>query len=589
MRSPEDPDPRRSTNGPGPGDYDRRPWLVHYAPDLGAHLTLGAANALQMFEATVADRPNDNALEYLGQTMTWREVDEAADAVAGLLVARGFAPGDRLAMLLQNDPAFVICLVAAWRAGGSAALISPMVTADELRQRLHDHMPTALVALDDLYLDVVSPLLADGTCSVRVVITTSPLDGPSGPVDEPRLFTEAARRSVADAVDLRTLISNGQARQGFAPRPIGPRDIAVVMATSGTTGPPKGACLTHANVVFSAHVYRRWCALGAEPILGASPLFHVTGLIGAAALSMLTGSPLVLTHRFRADVVLDAIRRTRPRFMVAVITAYIALANEPDLLPTDLDSLELRLSGGAPIDPAICSRLQDRLGGYIHNVYGLTETSSPSHMVPIGAQAPVDSETGVLSVGVPVFDTIVRVVGDDGVDLPPGQIGELVVSGPQVIVGYWRNPRADAEAFVGGELRTGDIGFMDADGWFYVIDRKSEIINASGFKVWPNEVERVLRTHPAVVDAAVVGIPDDYRGESVKAFVVVAEMEASEMEASEKDVAEEDSAEMVAPTEQELIDYCRDHLAAFKYPREIELVGELPRTATGKLLRRKLR
>ncbi|QTI70284.1 AMP-binding protein [Gordonia polyisoprenivorans] len=584
MRTPDDLDPRRSTSGPGPGDYDRRPWLVHYAPDLGAHLTPGAANALQMFEATVADRPDGNALDYLGQTMTWREVDEAADAVAGLLVARGFAPGDRLAMLLQNDPAFIICLVAAWRAGGIAALISPMVTADELRQRLRDHTPTALVALDDLYLDVVSPLLADGTSSVRVVITTSPLDGPSGPVDEPRLFAEVTRRTVADAVDLRTLIANGRARQGIAPRPIGPRDIAVVMATSGTTGPPKGACLTHANVVFSAHVYRRWCALGAEPILAASPLFHVTGLIGAAALSMLTGSPLVLTHRFRADVVLDAIRRTRPRFMVAVITAYIALADEPSLLPGDLDSLELRLSGGAPIDPAIASRLQDRLGGYIHNVYGLTETSSPSHMVPIGAQAPFDSETGVLSVGVPVFDTVVRVVGDDGADLPPGQIGELVVSGPQVIGGYWRNPRADAEAFAGGELRTGDIGFMDTDGWFYVIDRKSEIINASGFKVWPNEVERVLRTHPAVLDAAVVGIPDDYRGESVKAFVVVAELEASE-----KDVAEEDSAEMVAPTEQELIDYCRDHLAAFKYPREIELVGELPRTATGKLLRRKLR
>ncbi|MGC5248386.1 AMP-binding protein [Gordonia sp. DT219] len=576
MRTPDDLDPDPPNRDAEPGDYDRRPWLAHYRPGLGAHLRVGAATALQMFDATVATRPDAIALDYFGQTMTWREVGAAADAVAGLLVARGFARGDRCALMLQNNPAFIICLVATWRAGGIAALISPMVTADELRQRLHDHTPTAIVVLDDLYTGIVAPLLADGTRSVRVVLTISPLDGPQGVVDEPRLFADAGRTAAGrhrpvDTIDLHTLLRSATPATGFdtVARSVGPADTAVLMATSGTTGPPKGACLSHSNLVFNAHVYRRWCALEREPILAVSPFFHVTGLVGAVALSMLTGAPLVLTHRFRADVVLDAIRRARPFFMVAVITAYIALADEPSLTATDLESLRVRLSGGAPIDPATAERLEARLGGYIHNVYGLTETSSPTHMVPIGTPAPVDPETGVLSVGLPVFDSVARVVDDDGTQLPAGQIGELVVSGPQVIGGYWRNPRADAEAFLGGELLTGDIGFMDADGWFYVIDRKSELINASGYKVWPNEVERVLRAHPDVVDAAVVGIPDEYRGESVKAFVVLRQPDGA--------------------TEYDLIEYCRERLAAYKYPREIELVGELPHTATGKLLRRRLR
>ncbi|MEP9391776.1 AMP-binding protein [Gordonia sp. VNQ95] len=549
--------------------YDRRPWLAHYAPGLGAHLRIGVATALDMFDATVAAHPDDIAIAYFDRVLTWSELDHAAGAVAALLIARGFAPGDRMALILQNDPAFVIGLIAAWRAGGVAATLSPMSTADELAARLGEYTPTALLALDDIYEDRLRNLLGDGNSGIRVVLTASPISGVSSP--DARLFSDAdfGRRAPADTIDLDALIA-GWPTDGTVPaRPVGPLDTAVLMATSGTTGPPKGARLTHANLVFSAHVYRDWTGATRDPVLGASPVFHVTGLIGGVMLATLLGATLVLTHRFHPEVMADAIRRHRPGFMVAVITAYIALADESSITATELEPLRLRLSGGAPIDPETAQRIADRLGGYIHNVYGLTETTSPTHMVPLGRDAPVDPETGVLSVGVPVFDTSVRVVDESGADLPAGEIGELVVAGPQVVDGYWQNPRASADTFVGGELRTGDLGFMDADGWFYIIDRKSELINASGYKVWPTEVERIVRTHPAVVDVAVVGIPDEYRGESVKAFVVLAEPDSV--------------------SEAGLIDYCRDRLAAFKYPREIEIVGELPRSATGKLLRRKLR
>lgn len=551
----------------GLGLYDARPWLAHYPPGRAAHVHIDHGTPLSMLAATVSARPDDTALAYFGSTMTWSELDRATDTVAALLISRDFRPGDRMAIILQNNPAFVIALIAAWKAGGIAAVISPVSTSDELVARLRDYEPTALIALDDVYVDKLRGPLLREDLGVRVVLTASALDGVDKP--DPRLFAGVRRCGVADTISVRAIVEQVDFSTP-ARRPNGPRDTAVLLATSGTTGPPKGARLTHANLTFSAQTYYEWTAMsGAAPILAASPLFHVTGLIGGAMLSILSGAPLVLTHRFHPEVIADAIRYWKPGFTVAVITAFIALADESSITPEEMRCLRYCLSGGAPIDPDVAERLSERLGGRIQNVYGLTESTSPTHMIPPNVVAPVDEETGVMSVGLPVFDTVVRVVDDAGRDVPVGEIGQFVVTGPQVCDGYWRNPEATAEVFVGAELRTGDVGFMDRDGWFYVIDRQSEIINASGYKVWPTEVERVLCGHPAVIDAAVVGIPDDYRGESVKAFVVLTAPDAV--------------------TESALIDYARERLAAFKYPREIDLVGELPRTATGKLMRRELR
>src|SRR5690242_5153871 len=226
-------------------------------------------------------------------------------------------------------------------------------------------------------------------------------------------------------------------------------------------------------------------------------------------------------------------------------------------------------SGGAPIPPSTVKAFQAQFGQYIHNIYGLTETTSPSHGVPAGAIAPIDETSGALSVGVPVYNTVVRIVGDDGQDLPPGEIGEIVTSGPMVVPGYWNKPEETAHALPGGALHTGDVGYMDEAGWFYLVDRKKDQINAGGYKVWPREVEDVLYQHEAVREAAVVGVPDEYRGETVKAYVSLR------------------PGQQV--TAEELIAFCRQQMAAYKYPRQIEFLDELPKTVSGKLLRRELR
>jgi len=268
--------------------------------------------------------------------------------------------------------------------------------------------------------------------------------------------------------------------------------------------------------------------------------------------------------------VLDAFREYRPSYTVGPATAFMALLARPDAHPDDFASFQVISSGGAPLPPAVVESFRARSGGrYLANGYGLTECSAPCASVPPGAEAPVDPRSGTLAVGVPWPGNMVRILDDAGAEVPFGAPGEIAVSGSMVVPGYWNLPEESAAALPGGELLTGDIGFMDEDGWLYVVDRKKDMINASGFKVWPREVEDVLYTHPAVREAAVVGVPDPYRGESVKAYVSLRPGTAAE------------PAELVA--------YCREHLAAYKYPREVEVLGELPKTASGKILRRELR
>jgi long-chain acyl-CoA synthetase len=327
---------------------------------------------------------------------------------------------------------------------------------------------------------------------------------------------------------------------------------------------------THGNVVFNAQAYRDWMQLDEhDVVLAVAPLFHITGLIAHVAVCLLVPMPMVLGYRFDAATVLDLIERYRTTFTVGSITVFIALMNDPSAAGRDLSSLTKVYSGGAPIAPPVVEAFEREVGAYIHNIYGLTETTSPSHAVPFGGRAPVDPTSGALSVGVPIFNTVVRVVDDDGKEVAVGEIGEFVTSGPQVVPGYWGKPEETAHALPGGELHTGDVGFMDSDGWFYVVDRKKDMINAAGYKVWPREVEDVLYEHPAVREAAVVGVPDDYRGETVKAFVSLR------------------PGQDVAP--EELIAFCKERMAAYKYPRFVDIVGELPKTVTGKILRRELR
>ncbi len=520
--------------------YDERPWLARYAEGQPADIEPAHASALAMFQATARRSPDTVALHYLDAALTHRELDELSGAFAAALVERGVARGDRVALYLQNVPEFVIAVLAAWKAGAIAVAVNPMLKERELRTLLDDCAPVALVTLESLWREVARAAVT-GT-SVRTVVTTP----------------EVRELALAHA---------GQA----PPDPgLRPEDVAFLTYTSGTTGPPKGAMNTHGNVVFSSQTYRDWVGVGGDDvILGVAPLFHITGLVAHIGLALLTGAPLVLFHRFDAEVALELVERHRVTFTTGAITVFIALMDAARESERDTSTLRTIVSGGAPIAPATVDAFEERFGTYIHNIYGLTETTSPSHCVPIGTRAPVDPTSGALSVGVPVYGTVVRVVDEQGCELPAGEVGELVTSGPQVVPGYWGRPEESERAIPGGALHTGDVGFMDADGWFYVVDRKKDQINAAGYKVWPREVEDVLYGHPAVREAAVVGVPDAYRGETVKAFVSLRPGEGVEAE--------------------ELIAFCRERMAAYKYPRVVEFVDELPRTASGKVLRRALR
>jgi long-chain acyl-CoA synthetase len=542
------------------GHSTPRPWLALYDDGLPAGLAPRHATVLDMFRDAVARAPAAPLIHYFERTLTTTEVDAMSDALAVALAEREIRSGDRVALYLQNVPQFVIAALSIWKAGAIVVSCNPMLRTAELAKQLNDSGARAIVSLESLYREAGAAAIAQS--GVELVITTSELelrseDAPGTPPRAPGVldFAELVRAH------------DGQ-RQPSAP--LGPDDVAVLTYTSGTTGPAKGAMNTHRNVVFTAHVYRDWVHIGRhDVILGIAPLFHVTGLIAHLALGLLVPAPIILSHRFDAAETWRLVERHRATFAIAAITAFNALGTEPARQGRDVSSLTKVYSGGAPIAPAFADHFEQATGMVIRSAYGLTETTSPTHLTPLGRRTPVDPETGAYAAGIPVFDTETRIVDERGVELPAGEVGEVLIRGPQVVPGYWRKPEETEHALAGGELRTGDVGKMDADGWLYIVDRRKDLIIASGYKVWPREVEDVLCSHPAVREAAVVGVPDSYRGESVSAFVSL--------------------APGATPTPAALIEYCRERLAAYKRPAQITVLDELPKTASGKILRRELR
>jgi long-chain acyl-CoA synthetase len=436
-----------------------------------------------------------------------------------------------------------------------------------LSKVLSDSGARVLICQDDLYREVARAVLS--STAVQHTITTSALDFLTEGAVPSRLLAASSREWHADAVDLVEVMTQ-HAEQAPEPIEIAGHDVAFMVYTSGTTGAPKAALNTHRNVVFATTVYERWIGLTAEDtILGLAPLFHVTGLVGHLTLSMLTGSALVLFYRFDPEEACRLTERYRATFTVSSVTAFIALLNSGAMPRFDLTSLTKVYTGGAPTPPGVLADWHGRTGTRIQPMYGLTEATSPTHMTPHGVVPPVDPRTGVMSIGVPVFNTDVRIVTDRGTDASPGEIGELVIAGPQIVSRYWRRPKETAASLRNRELRTGDVGFMDEAGWFYLVDRAKDMIIASGFKVWPREVEEVLYLHPAVREAAVVGIPDPYRGETIKAVVSLKPGHTA--------------------TTDDITQFARAQLAAYKYPRVVEIVDELPKTTSGKIMRRLLR
>ncbi|MFH8368171.1 AMP-binding protein [Streptomyces sp. NPDC018031] len=553
--------------------YRDRPWLAQLNEAQRAPVR-ARPGVLAAFRDAVRAAPDRTAVAYFDGRLSYAEADALSDAVAGHLAARGFRPGDRLAVMLQNTPHFVLALLGAWKAGGVVVPVNPMYKAGELARLLHDAGVTALVCGERAWHGYAREAAAGSP--VRLAFTAR--DGDFQTRDDPRVFG-AAGPGPADRGDPAAVpdggaedllaVARGGARPPVLPPPAADA-IALISYTSGTSGVPKGATNTHGNLGYNAE--RQRVSHGLPPgsvFFALAPLFHITGMVCQLAACFAGAGTLVLAHRFEPGAVLDAFAEHRPVYTVGPSTAFMALMAHPHATRDHFASFRIISSGGAPLPPALVARFQEDFGRYLHNGYGLTECSAPCASVPPGAKAPVDPVSGTLAVGVPGPDTMVRIIDEAGAEVPFGEPGEIAVRGPMVVPGYWRRPEETAACLPGGELRTGDIGFMDPDGWLYVVDRKKDMINASGYKVWPREVEDVLYGHPAVREAAVVGVPDPYRGETVKAYVSLRPGARASAE--------------------ELIAHCRERLAAYKYPRRVAVLPELPKTTSGKILRRELR
>ena len=516
----------------------------------------------------MADLTSRAAVHYLGRTLSRAESGQHDLAFAAYLSHHGVGPGDRVMLQLQNMPQVLIACKAAWRLGATVVPINPMYKTEEVRRLANDCRPKVAVVLDELYESVFRPLRA--RFSDLAIVTTAASDY-AAPQVAARMGLEATVCEGTD--DFIEVISQAPApgeNPEFDRSNTRPDDIAALVYTSGTTGPPKGAMITHGNL--SAETALWQAALSFEPddaIMNVAPFFHITGLIADLAVSLDLGVPLVCMYRFDADWALEWTRTYRPTSIVAAITVYTALLRAPNLSADDVTSFRHCLSGGAPVSPTTVRRWQEVTGKYIRNCYGLTESSSLATLAPARPHAPVDPTTGALSVGRAVAGTSVTIRDLDDRALGPDEVGEVVIAGPQVASGYWEKPEETRRAFRSTGLHTGDVGCIDADGWLFLLDRSKDLIVSSGYKIWPREVEDLLMQHPAVLEVGVVGVPDEYRGEKVVAYVTL--------------------RPGLAADEGELIDFCRERVAVYKAPRAVTFMAELPKTASGKIMRRVLR
>jgi len=483
------------------------------------------------FGARVAVCELDHDTLAEGRVLTYAALWRAVRGVAAGLRSHGVAPGTRVALVLPNCADLVVGFYAAWYAGATAAPVNAGARAAELAQQL-------------------------GDAAVALVIA------PAGSV----AATVAAQLKLPH-VDLAALHAMEDLAPA-APAPCNPaRDVAVLLYTGGTTGAPKGAMLTHRNLVANTVQFAEWYAFepGAETSVCAIPMSHSGGMSGVMGVPLSAAATLLVFSRFSAPAVARAVTRYGVTRLFGVPTMFIALLNDAEGRRADYSSLRACRTNAAPLPPSVKNAFDTLVGREVLvEGYGLTETSPLTHANPIGHARPG-------SIGIPLPDTDARIVDDAGRDAPPGGAGELLIRGPQVMLGYWNRPDETARALSDGWLRTGDVARMDAHGYFMIVDRQKDQINTAGFKVWPREVEETLYAHPAVRMAAVIGVPDDYRGEAVKAFVVLKDEHRDRCDAAA------------------LMAFCRERLSGYKVPRSVELRDALPLSPAGKLLRRALR
>ncbi|WP_181275688.1 class I adenylate-forming enzyme family protein [Brevibacterium oceani] len=543
--------------------FESRPWMATWGDAAPQPNVLEPSTTVADLAATVRARGEATAISYYGFSLTWTEFDRWSSAFASFLASHGVTRGDRIGIYDQNTPAFVIASYGIWKAGGAVVPLNPMYRG-ELVHIFDTAEVKGIIASKAAYLDRVRPFAE----SLPLVVLSDDGDFQvEGPDSIFSAFSDLP--PVSDAFDFRTVVAE-HLDDGFVPeRPVA-QDTALVVFTSGTSGKSKGAMATHANVSNNARqAVRTSSYTPGEGYATLAPLFHITGFVSQFVAAVAGGARLILNYRFQPGPMLELCRRERPAYMVGPATVYTAMLAHPDFTEDHFSSFRRLKSGGAPLPEGLVDRFEEKTGIYLQQGYGLTETCAQVASVPAGMRAPVDENSGNLSCGLPQVDTSVRIIDGSGASLGPGEVGEVAVSGPSVVPAYLNDPEATAAQIPGGELRTGDVGFMDENGWLFIVDRMKDMINASGFKVWPREVEDVLYTHPGIEEAAVVGIPDEYRGEDVAAFVTL-----------------RPGAEARA---EEIIGFCRERLAAFKAPHHVTILEQLPKTTSGKILRRSIR
>jgi long-chain acyl-CoA synthetase len=554
--------------------YSARPWLSSYPAGVPADVDVPDVPMTQLLDDAAASWPRQTALAFLGTRTSYRDLQDSVDSFASALAGLGVQKGDRVAVVLPNCPQNVITTFAALRLGAVVVQHNPLDTDSELRRQLADCGAVVVVCLDRVY-DSIARIRRD--TSLQHVVVTSLADYlPAATRLSLRLPLPRARRARAEmSADLppgapvkRFLDLLKGAGQPSRQTTVDPAtDVALLQYTGGTSGTSKGAMLTHRNLVANAYMNRLWdsqARAGEEVCLAVLPLFHVYGLTVCMNATMLVGGTLVLLPRFDLDLLFEAIDRWKPTMFPGVPPLYKAISDSPKAASRDLGSIRVCVSGAMKLPAEVQQQFERISGARLVEGYGLTETSPSTHCNPLTGVR----KTG--SIGVPLPGTQAKVVDPDDAtrEVAPGQPGELAVRGPQVFSGYWGVHDLESLFTDDGFLLTGDIAAMDDDGFFSVVDRKKELIIAGGFNIYPSEVEEVLSRVPGVADCAVVGVPDRYRGETVKAFVV-----------------RRPGAEL---TEQDVQAACARELSAYKVPKLVEWRDELPRTAVGKVLRRVL-
>jgi long-chain acyl-CoA synthetase len=555
---------------PIPHDPER-PWLAAYPEGVPADIEPPDAALTEVLERTLARCADRPALDFLGAGTTYRELGDAVQRAAGALHRLGVRRGQRVALVLPNCPQHVVAFYAVLRLGAIVVEHNPLYTADELRGQFADHGAQVAICWSAtapmivgagpstvLSVDLAAALPWRARLALRLPVAAArtaraalgPADPPPGTISWERTVTRTEPLPVDHphpALD----------------------DVAALQYTGGTTGTPKGAILTHANLAANAAQSRAWAqglVEGQETFLAVLPLFHAYGLTLCLTTAISLGARVVLLPRFDVDQTLDAIRRTRPTFLPGVPPIYARLAERAAERGVDLSCVRRAISGAMPLPPDLVERWERLTGSYLVEGYGMTETS------PIAIGNPLSAARRPGSIGVPFPSTRVRVIHPDdlGRDVPAGTPGELLIQGPQVFAGYWNRPEETAATLLpDGWIRTGDIVEVAADGFIRMVDRVKDLIITGGFNVYPGEVEEVLRHHPDVADAAVVGLPTADGSEVVTAAVVAQPGRSPDPEA--------------------LRAHCRTHLAGYKTPRRIILVPDLPRSVIGKALHRQLR